>query len=370
MFLFFKKITLFIIFSVINIFMENKIIAIKVSKENAGKYLKQVKKENNFDNRYKVKKENENIIIPIKEITKNIDKTQIVYLENLKKQKEIGKNYKDNLLSENSLPKEMIEKLPSSYDIVGDIIIINIEDKEILEKYSEVIGNSLKKINPHIKVVLNKKKEHHGTFRTQDLDWVWGEKRKETIIKENGCKIKTNVEKVFYSTRLATERKRITQLVKENEVVGVFFAGVGPFALTIAKQAKPKEIVAIELNPEGVKYLEENIKTNHFENLITPVLGDVKKVSRNYKDYFNRIPMPLPKSAENFLDDAIYSIKNNGTIHIYNFVPKNNPYEKLEEIINRKAKENNVELKVIFKKVIRSFSATTVQIAMDIKVKK
>jgi len=150
----------------------------------------------------------------------------------------------------------------------------------------------------------------------------------------------------------------------------VFFAGVGPFSIAIAKLSKPKEIVSIELNPLGVKYMKENIIKNKMEELIIPIEGDVTKVCKEYPNYFDRIPMPLPKSAEDFLDDAIFSIKNNGVIHIYNFVSKNEPYLEIEKIIKEKEEKNNCKIEIIFKKVIRSFSQTTVQIVMDLKIKK
>jgi tRNA (guanine37-N1)-methyltransferase len=197
-----------------------------------------------------------------------------------------------------------------------------------------------------------------------------GENRTETTIKENKCILKTDVEKVFYSTRLVTERKRIALLVKPNEIIGVFFAGVGPFAIEICKLSKPKEIIAIELNPIGFKYLKENIILNKMQDKIIPIKGDVKKEYKNYKDYFDRIPMPLPKSAENFLNEAIYSIKNNGFIHVYNFVSKKEPFTKIIEIIKKKEKENNCKIEIINKKILRSFSQTTVQIVLDLKIKK
>ena len=347
----------------------NKVIAIKVHKDKAQEIILKIKENNNFNNNYRINKTEDYIVIPVKEITDDIKEFEVTEIKNPKKQKEIGISFKD-VLERKNIPKEVINELPTSYDIVGDIVIINIQNKDIIKKYSKEIGDSLQKINPHIKVVLNKAKEHHGVFRTQDLEWIWGEKRKETIIKENGCKLKTDVEKVFYSTRLATERNRIASLVKENEVIGVFFAGVGPFAIEIYKNAKPKKVVAIELNPIGVDYLIENIKLNHMEGKIIPILGDVKKVCKKYPDYFDRIPMPLPKSAELFLDSAIYSIKDKGIIHIYNFVSKKDPYTEIENIIKNKEKENNCKLEIINKRIIRSFSPAVVQIVLDIKVHK
>lgn len=346
-----------------------KVIGIRVLKKDAEKTIKKIKEENNFNSKYKIIKEDKHIIIPIKE-KKN--KEKIIEIKKIEKQKEIGISYKD-ILSKEKISKEIINKLPSSYDIVGDIVIINLEEidqKDYSYCYYEKIGKAILKIHPHIKTVLKKEKEHHGTFRTQDLIHIYGEKKKETIIKENGCLLKTDVEKVFYSTRLSTERKRIASLVKENEVVGVFFAGVGPFAIAIAKLSRPKEVIAIELNPVGVKYLKENIIKNKMEDIIKPIKADVLKIYEKYPNYFERIPMPLPKSAEDFLDQAIFCIKNNGIIHIYNFVSKNQPFKKIYEIIKEKEIKNNCKIEVIYEKIIRSFSQTTVQIVMDLKVKK
>jgi tRNA (guanine37-N1)-methyltransferase len=345
----------------------DKVKAIKVAKDKAQEIINVLRDNNNLNSDYKIQRIDNYIIIPIKEAKEGIKKYDIIEIE--------GKEHKGNLkslrdiLKEKKLSEEIISKIPSSYDIVGDIIITNI-DPSIVRKYKKKIGESYLDIHPHVKVVLNKKKEHHGVFRTQDLSYVYGEKRKETIIKENGCIFKTNVEKVFYSTRLSTERQRIVSLVKLGERVGVFFAGVGPFAITIAKNARPKEVVAIELNPVGVKYLKENIKLNKVEDKVIPVLGDVKRLSKKYCDYFDRIPMPLPKSAELFLDSAIYSIKSRGVIHIYSFVAKDDPYAELENILKQKEKEKNVKLKIIEKRIIRSFSPTTVQVVLDIKVNK
>ncbi len=345
-----------------------KAIAIKVLSKDAQKVITKLKANNNLLTDYKINRDSTHVIIPIKKITSEIKKYPIIELTKKVNINKIGATIKDQLLIK-KVPAKIVSQIPTSYDIVGDIVIANI-DPTIVKKYKKEIGESYLEIHPHVKVVLNKKKEHHGVFRTQDLSYVFGEKRKETIIKENGCLFKTDVEKVFYSLRLSTERQRIVSLVKPGEKVGVFFAGVGPFAITIAKNAKPKEVVAIELNPIGVKYLRGNIKLNKVEDKVTAVLGDVKIVSKKYNNYFDRIPMPLPKSAELFLDSAIYSIKSGGIIHIYNFVPKDNPYQEIEETLKTKEKENKVKLKIIERRIIRSFSATTIQIVLDVKVKK
>ena len=340
-------------------------LALKIAKTKAQDVIAKLREENNLDNSYKIKRLDDYVIIPAFKITPELKEFAID--EELEKQKNIKKNFKD-LLLEDGLSKEVISEINSAYDIVGDIIIIGI-DKE-LKAYYPAIGKALLKLHKNAKTVLNKIGEHKGIYRTQDMELVSGVDTRETIIKENGCRIKIDVEKVFCSTRLSEERRRIVSLVKTGETIGVFFAGAGPFALAIAKNKEINKIVAIELNDLAVKYLIENIKLNHVEDLVIPVLGDVKIEAQKYPDYFDRVIMPLPKSVELFLDSAIFSAKHNGMIHIYKFVPKDDPYTETEKEIDGIAKENMVVLEIVSKRIIRSYSPSIVQIVMDLKIKK
>ena len=87
----------------------------------------------------------------------------------------------------------------TSYDIIGDIAIVKIKDKKI--------ANSISKKNKNVKTVLYKSDIHKGKYRTQKLEYLAGEKKKkETVYKENNVIIKLNVEKVYFSPRLANEK--------------------------------------------------------------------------------------------------------------------------------------------------------------------
>jgi len=339
--------------------------AIKIEKSKAQVVIAKLREENNLDNNYKIKRDDVSVIVPVLTITADIKAFEVK--EQLENQKPVSKGFKDILLDE-GVPKEIVSQINSAYDIVGDIVIIGI-DKE-LTPYYLAIGKALLKLHSSAKTVLNKIGEHKGVYRTQDMELVYGEDTRETIIKENGCKVKIDVEKVFCSTRLSEERRRIFSLVKTGETIGVFFAGAGPFALAIVKNKEVKEIVAIELNDLAVKYLIENIKLNHTEDIIKPILGDVKTEALKYPSYFDRVIMPLPKSAELFLDSAILATRNNGYIHLYKFVSKDDPYTETENEIKTIAKANNVTLEIVNQRIIRSYSPSIVQIVVDLKLKK
>jgi len=215
------------------------------------------------------------------------------------------------------LTKKQLKSLPTSFDVVGDIAIIDIPEE--LKKKQKLIADTLLSINKNIKVVCKKAGIHKGQFRTQKLTILSGERRKETEHRETGARLRLNPETVYFSVRLSTERKRIAELVKRGESVLVMFSGVAPYPVVIAKNAHPKEIYAVEKNPKAHSYAVENIKINKLDN-IKLYKGDVKITVPKLKKKFDRILMPLPKSAEDFLDTALKASKKGTIVHFYDFL--------------------------------------------------
>lgn len=228
------------------------------------------------------------------------------------------------------------ELIPSSFEIVGDILIFR-PNKNLKKKNIKLVAENFLKSNKNVKVVGIQKGAFEGKYRLRKIEILAGEKRKETIHKESGVRLKLNVEKCYFSPRSSNERLRIARLVNPGESVLIMFSGIGVYPLVIAKQSKAKEIYGIELNKIAHKYGLENIKLNKVDN-ITLIKGDVKKVKLNKK--FDRIIMPLPKDAEDFLNVALKYIKRNGWIHLYTFAKK----DDLEDIKSRYSKFKNVKL--------------------------
>ncbi|MCX8147126.1 MAG: 50S ribosomal protein L11 methyltransferase, partial [Candidatus Woesearchaeota archaeon] len=228
------------------------------------------------------------------------------------------------LLKEKLTEKE-ISLLRASYDTVGSIAIMEIPKE--LEKKEKIIANAIMQLNKNIKTVAKKSGVHEGKLRTRKVKIIAGEKTKETEYKENGVRLKFDIEKVYFSPRLSTERKRIAGLVKRGESVLVMFSGCGPYICVIAKNSKAKEVYGVEINPIGHKYAEENVRINKISNAKL-FLGDVREIVPRLSKKFDRIVMPLPRGAENFLDVALNAIKKNGTIHFYDFEEEKDIPEK------------------------------------------
>ncbi len=243
----------------------------------------------------------------------------------------------------------------TAYDIVGDLIIFN-------DKISKKIAENLMKTHKNVKVVLSKTKKYSGKFRLPKLKIIAGEKRKETIHKENGVQLKLNPEKVYFSSRLSTERKRIYLQVKNGEKVLVMFSGCGVYPVVISKNTKAKEIVGVEINPKAHEYGLENLKLNKVSN-VKLYLGDVRNVVPKLKKKFDRVLMPLPKGAEDYLDVALKAVKRKGIVHFYDFLHEDE-FDKAISKIDKACKKYKI------KKINKcgQFSPRVYRVCVDFRV--
>jgi len=229
----------------------------------------------------------------------------------------------------NDLKKEELELVRNSYDVIGNIAILEVSDK--LKDKEKLIANRILESNNNIKTVLKKEGIHKGKFRLQDYRFLAGENKTETTYKENNCRFYLDVSKVYFSPRLSNERLRISRLVEKGESVLVMFSGVGVYEIIISKNSSAKEIYGVEINKDAHEYARKNVSLNLVSN-VHLFLGDVRDFNINKK--FDRIIMPLPREAENFLDVARKFIKDKGMIHFYTFSNEKD-IENVDELIKK-----------------------------------
>jgi len=265
------------------------------------------------------------------------------------------------------LTKKQLNLMPTSFDVIGDILIFS-DFPQQLSKKETIIGNEILKNYKHINSVFKKIKKYSGKYRTPKLKLLAGNNKKETIYKENNTKIKLDVEKVYFSPRLGTERKRIFQQIRKNESILIMFSGSGIYPVVIAKNTKAKEIYGVEINPIAHKYALENVKFNKVDNKIKLYLGDVNRVLPKINKKFDRIIMPLPKGAENYLDLALNKTKKKAIIHFYTF-SEENKYGAVIEVLNKECKELNKSLKILNISKCGQFSPRVFRICVDFTVK-
>ena len=259
-----------------------------------------------------------------------------------------------------------------SYDIVGDIAVIRVP--EPLKERSKIIAEAVMQINKRIKAVWRHARPVSGDFRLRGLEFVLGERKTETLHKEHGCIFKVDLEKCYFSPRLSYERMRIARQVQPSEVVLNMFAGVGCYSIAIAKHSKPEKIFSIDINPVAIQYMQENIKLNKVEEKVVPVQGDAKKViEERFQNVADRVLMPLPEKAYEYLDYALLALKpTGGRIHYYDFEHTKkgeNPIEKIGSKVSEKLQMLGINFKVTFGRIVRTTGPDWYQVVLDIQVK-
>jgi len=265
------------------------------------------------------------------------------------------------------LTKKELSLLRTAFDSLGNIAILEIPEE--LEKKEKVIGEALLEVNNSIETVCKKAGAHKGKFRAEPVKIIAGKRNKTATYREYGCIFKISLGKVFFSPRLSTERKRISDLIKKGEKVACLFAGVGPFPIVFAKNSQMEKAVAIELNPKAVEDMEENILKNKVQGKVEPVLGDVKKLAKKFAGKFDRAVMPLPKGGEDFLKDAIQYINpKGGVVHYYQFTSRENPYEVPLKQIEEACSNLKRKFRVLNKRKVRDFAPNTIQVVIDFRV--
>jgi len=334
---------------------------IKVSKTEAEHIRRELISLNLLDNDYAPKAESGGVYFPVKGKFKDFELIE----RKLEKRASRVFSLEESLRSKLT-PKEL-EFIVKSFDVIGDIAIIEIPKE--LEKKEKLIAESLLSIHRNVKSVYKKLGPMEGVYRTRKLKFLAGEKRTVAEYRENGCRFRLDVAKVYFTPRLSFERERIAEQVKPGEHILALFAGVGPFPVVIAKVQPKVKIHAIELNPDAVKYMEENIRLNRMQEMITPLLGDVKElIPRKFVNSADRILMPLPRGAEKFLGEAFLAAKRNCIIHFYQFASEKNPFEDTEKLVADEAHLCGRKVEVIGKRVVRPFAPGVVQVVLDFKV--
>jgi len=268
-------------------------------------------------------------------------------------------------------PKELAS-VYKSYDVIGNIAVIRIPEE--LLPHSETIAEALMQQHKHVKAVWRQSSPVSGVFRLRKLEWVAGGKETQTVYKEHGCLFKVDIKECYFSPRLAFERMRVANLVKDKEIVVNMFAGVGSYSIIIAKHSRVERVHSIDINSIAVKYLRENVLLNKMVDKVIPIEGDAETIiERKLKNVADRVLMPLPEKANEYVDSALSAIKSQGGwIHYYDFEHASkleNPIEKVEMKVAKKLQQKKADFDLPYSRIVRQTGPNWYQIAVDIQVK-
>ncbi|HEX7482691.1 MAG TPA: class I SAM-dependent methyltransferase family protein [Candidatus Bathyarchaeia archaeon] len=267
------------------------------------------------------------------------------------------------------LPNELLDKVPQAFDIIGDIVVIDIPSQ--LKAYQSLIGEAILQTQKNVTTVLAKAGDINGIFRVRDYDYIAGENKTKTIHKEFGCQYHVDIAKAYFSPRLSHEHERVAALVQVGETVADLFAGIGPFSVLIGKRNPTAKVYAVDLNPDAVVLLCVNVRVNGVESNVSPILADAHEIAATkLKGSADRVIMNLPETAIDFVDAACNAIKpQGGVVHFYGFVRSPDTIEDLKQRFLRLVEKEGRKVEAfLYAKSIRETAPFESQVVLDAKI--
>jgi tRNA (guanine37-N1)-methyltransferase len=209
---------------------------------------------------------------------------------------------------------------------------------------------------PSLHTVLCAASEVSGEYRTREFEVLAGIPTTRTDVIEYGHRFTVDLSTAYFSARLSSERQRILERMGDHEIVLDMFAGVGPFAITLA--ARAAFVVASDINPHAILLMLANLAQNRTNNVL-PVLADAHHLPAIIPWQFDRIVMNLPLSGSEFLFDGFRLCKPGGIIHFYSLVSREGEHN---DCIHELGGEISAE------RVVRSYSPGQWHAVYDVRV--
>ncbi len=255
------------------------------------------------------------------------------------------------------------EEMYGAFDQIGSKIILRIPDSLISKR--KLIGQVLLEKVKTAKSVFYQSSPVEGDYRIRKLELLAGEDSTATEYKEHDCRFKVDVEKTFFSPRLATERLRIAEIVNEGETIVNMFGGVGMFSIVAAKKKKC-HVYNIDINPYAAKLCSENIALNKLKGTIESIEGDASDIiEKKLSGVGDRVLMLLPERSDEFLHSAIKALKSKGILHYYCHVHSDKKNQVSTVATSHFMSVVNVDAKTLGAKIVRPVGPRFYQAVVD-----
>jgi tRNA (guanine37-N1)-methyltransferase len=272
-----------------------------------------------------------------------------------------------NLLSFILAPNE-VSRVYSAFDQIGDIVIIKIPDD--LTPKKKLIADIVLANVKTAKAVFAQISPVKGDYRIRELEFVAGENRTITEYREHGCRFRVDVARTYFSPRLSTERLRIASVVREHETIVNMFAGVGTYSIIMAKMNKSCRVYSIDSNNVAADLCQVNARMNKVEDRVISICGDAANVIKEkLAGQADRVLMPLPERAKDFIDPAVLALNKKGVVHYFVHIKADSKKASLElglqDVHNAFTKYDHNVQKI---RVVREVGPRIYQIVADVSV--
>jgi tRNA (guanine37-N1)-methyltransferase len=214
------------------------------------------------------------------------------------------------------IPTGLLLHVSDHFEVIGDVAVLGVPAE--LEPYRQTLAQAIVSRRKNITTVLAKTEKITGESRTAAYEVLLGDTT-VTVHCEFGFSYRIDVGSSFFSSRMASERKRVTDQVKPGEMLYVPFAGVGPYVIPAA--ARGAVVWAAEKNPDAFRWLGENIALNRVGENCHIRMGDALDTS-TLPQAFDRLIIPAPYGMDSALGRLLPLLADGGMAHFYTFKTK------------------------------------------------
>ncbi len=268
------------------------------------------------------------------------------------------------------LNEEELSLLPRGFQTLGDIIILKLNEKLIGKEHQ--IAQAYLDLLPKLRSVYINRGKIVGAFRAPEkIEFLEGVDNPNVEHKEHEVRYKFDITKIMFSKGNINERKYLSTLVKNGEIIIDMFAGIGYFSLPIAKHAPVKKIYSIELNHESYEYLVENIRINHLIDKIIPIEGNCKTEVLKLSEAgirADRVIMGVFPAPRDYIKEALSLVKDKGTMFHYEGVVEKDNIAALFKEFNEIALKEGYNCELISHRIVKSYGPHLFHAVLDIFV--
>jgi tRNA wybutosine-synthesizing protein 2 len=254
---------------------------------------------------------------------------------------------------------EELEATPGSWAVIGTVVLVNIGEAP----RPEDVGEALLAMHGEADTVLARK-GISGRHREPDVEVIAGAGDTETVHQEHGTTYALDLSEVMFSPGNKAERARMGEVVGPDERVLDMFAGIGYFALPMARAGA--HVTAIEHSPTTFAYLVENVVGNDVQASVETYRADCRDVIAEGGEGFDfdRIVMGYYDAYE-YLDSALDALEPGGTIHMHEATPTELVPERPERRLREAAERGGRSVESIETRTVKGYSEGVSHVVVD-----
>jgi tRNA wybutosine-synthesizing protein 2 len=232
----------------------------------------------------------------------------------------------ERIRAEIDLPPALKDLIPRKWEKVGDVLILRLPPqlspfkRKMAETYARVLG---------ARTVCEEKGGISGAFREPSLEVIAGDGTETTHI-ENGIMYRLDVARLMFSSGNIDERIRMGQMDCRGQIVVDMFAGIGYFTLPVSVHGGARKVIACEINPTALHYLEQNIGMNNVRDIVEVFPHNNMKLE--FEGGADRVIMGYVGQTRAYLRKAFDLSRPGGVVHYHDTFPTDGREELMRTV--------------------------------------